>query len=290
MNARYTEIVKYEKSVIGEKSVLLDIPPTWVPTPFPASPLWQRMGSVFTHEQYLYSCPPVDCGVVSLNIPEPSTKPLRVLRCPIKKPGTRTFIVPAEVKDFMSLIQHIAELDQTNNGDFEASWAHITIERTFIEAGETQRVPGWHVDGFQGVRAPRHAIEHSYLWSDSLAFETCIQPFFLNHLDPARHNIFDEITRQAKETNTYAGFPEHIYLIDPYVVHRSPVMPKSGWRTIVRITFTTTELEDPVNTVNASLGLQQSYPARIDVRDRLYTYQGPLPWALYAVKNASKVD
>lgn len=283
MRSRYTDIVSYEKQAIGEQAETVEIKPLWVPKPFAQSPLWQRMGSNFSQEHYLYSCPPVDCGVHPLELGE-DTLDQRVLRCPIKKSGSTNFVIPSELKSYKPLIQSIAELDSAQNKDFLESWAHITVERTLVESGNTQRVPGWHVDGFQGVRVPRHAIEHSYLWSDVLAFETCIQPFFLQHLDPARHNVFEEITKQAQEANAYAGYNQHIYLIDPYVVHRSPVMKTEGYRTIVRVTITTTELDDPVNTINLSLDCNQNYPERIDVRNRLYGYEGTVPWELYAIK------
>lgn len=285
MQPRYTDVVKYQKQVIGKSALSLEMPNVWIPKPFAMSPLWSRMGTVFTQEQYLYSCPPVDCGVIDVATED---QELRVLRCPIKKPGSRTFILPSELAAFAALVQHIGELDQACNPDFDSSWSHITVERTYVAQGETQRVPGWHVDGFQGVRTARHAIEHSYLWSDNHAFETCIQPFFIEHLDPARHNIFDELTKQANDSNAYAGFSNHVYLIDPYVVHRSPVMKKSGWRTIVRVTLTTTELDDPVNTVNESLDCDQDYPARQDVRNRLFGYEGSVPWEYYAVRKIEK--
>jgi hypothetical protein len=196
-------------------------------------------------------------------------------------------LLPAELEPLQPLVQHILETERHTNPRFEAFWAHITFECTYVEEGAWQRVPGWHVDGFQGVRVPVHQVEHSYLWADTQAVEVCLQPFFLAHLDRSRHNIFAELEKQAAETNAVAGLASHVYLIDPYVVHRSPQVRAAGWRAVCRVTFTETELEDPVNTVNLSLPLAQAYASRLDARNRFSPYEGSVPWGLYGVRRLS---
>jgi len=279
---RYTDTVSFEHAAIGAQSFPISMHPRWVVTPFPTSPLWQRMHARFDPEHFMYAAPPVDVGKLTLDTT--SLEGLRVLRCPIKAAGSKELIVPLELQPLEPLIRYLMELELHINPKFADFWCHVSFERTQVQADGTQRVPGWHVDGFQGVRVPRHQIEHSYLWADVAPTEFCVQPFFISHLDAGRHNIFDELTCQAREANAYAGLPGHVYLIDPYVVHRSPVMQQAGWRSFFRMTFTETELEDTNNTRNLALALAQDYASRIDVRDRFYAYDGDIPWHSYGLK------
>lgn len=282
MLARYTDTVSYERNVIGTDAAEMRFRPDWVPVPFPRSPLWTRLAAPFDIEHFQHACPPVDCGPVALDTS--SMEGLRVLRCPIKRRGSDAVMLPSELAPLAPLVRHVLELEAQVNPDFPSFWCHLSFERTRVGAGETQRVPGWHVDGFQGVRAPRHRIEHSYLWADRQPTEYCLQPFFLSHLDPGRHNVFAEMVAQAREVNAYAGLEGHAYLVDPYLVHRSPAVAENCWRSFVRITVAETELEDPTNTANLSLGVPQNYPARSEARDRLHAYEGGIPWPFYGLR------
>lgn len=280
---RYSETIEMDVRSIGKTAESIMFDPCWVPVPFPQSPIWTRLGTHFNPEHFSYCCPPVDTGPVTLELT--SMDNVRTLRCPIKISGSREVVLPSELAALRPLIRHVCELEAHAAPEmFENFWCHVSFERTEVTPGLTQRVPGWHVDGFQGVRVPRHRIEHSYLWSDGQPTQYCLQPFYLSHLDPGRHNVFAEMQAQAREVNAVAGFPEHVYLVDPYLVHRSPTLVQGGWRSFARVTFTQTELEDPGNTRNESLGASQDYPARIDARDRLHAYKGDVPWDFYGVK------
>ena len=284
---RYSETVGYQRAKIGQECVRLCFEPRWVPVPFPHSPIWARLCKMFDPEYFQHAFPPPDLGRPDMNTEEMAG--LRALRCPINPAGSNEVVLPSEFAPLLPMVRHVFETEAHINPNFAAWWCHLSFERTEVTAGTTQRVPGWHLDGFQGVRVPRHAAEHSYLWADRDPTEWCLQPLFLSHLDSARHNIFDEIARQARESNAFAGLAGHVHLIDPYVVHRSPVLYELGWRSFVRITFTKTELEDPANTVNLSLLGVGNYPPRIEARDRLYAYQGGVPWETYGTRPVQSV-
>lgn len=278
---RYSETVDYKPNAIGSSARDIFFPHRRVSLPFRHSALWRRLSEPFDVEHFMNACPPVDVGHVPMDTD--GMQDLMVLRCPIKASSSMLVTLPTELDGIADLVRHVCELEAGCNAWFELSWCHVSFQRTLVQADTTQRVPGWHVDGFQGVRVPRHRAEHSYLWSDRDPTEYCVQPFFLSHLDPGRHNVFDEISRQARDGNAYTGLPGHAYLIDPYLVHRSPRAIETGYRSFARITFTETEFEDPANTVNLSLGREQNYAARIDARDRLHAYGGPVPWEFYGV-------
>jgi hypothetical protein len=118
--------------------------------------------------------------------------------------------------------------------------------------------------------------EHCYIAGTAPGTEFCIQPFFLEHIDPSRYNIFHEMERQAKAENVYAGQPWHVYLLDPYVIHRSPFVTTEVKRVFLRLTFAYKELQDVRNTVNPMFGGQE-YKHREDIRSLLLTYDGETP-------------
>ena len=278
---RYSDRVNYTANAIGRECQTFDFEPRWVPTPFPRSPIWARLHQSFDTEHFLYPAPPIEVGRFDL---DPAVLAgLRVLRCPIKKADESIVHLPTELGPVAEVVRHIVETELFINPRFKDFHAHVSFECTDVAAGTTQRVPGWHVDGFQGVRVRAHVIEHSYLWSTRRGTEYCLQPFFIDHLDPHRHNVFPEIERQAKPENVYETFPGSLYLIDPYVVHRSPRVEAAGLRSFLRVTFTETELEDPVNTRNLSFE-EPNHPPRLEVRDRLFSFAGEVPWHSYGVK------
>lgn len=278
---RYSNTLNMGKTVIGEKATCLLFSGAWVPKPFPCNPIWLRMGQSFNKDWFTIGCPPVEAGVVKIESPE---KEIRVLRCPIKTPGSQELFVPSELDCFVPLVLQVGELAAAHYKGFLGSHVHLTIEKTWLEPGQYQRVPGWHVDGLQGVRIAPHGTEHSWIWGDALPAQYCPQPFFLNHLDSVRHNMFDEMYKQAREENVLERFSNRVYLIDPYVVHRAQLAKVGCWRTFARITFSDIELEDPANTINLSLASAQDYPDRIEVRDRLYSYDGEIPWTWYGLR------
>lgn len=277
---RYSESVKYVPVQIGTSIIPLELAPRWVTTPQPNSPVWSRINKIFDVEHFQYAAPPIELS--RFNFDFSSFKGMRVLRCPIKKAGETVLNIPSELEALLPIIRFALETELHVNPRFNDFHAHITIDNKFISEGESQRPAGWHVDGFQGVRVDNHAIEHSYILVDTIGTEFCIQPFFLNHLDFSRHNVFYEFERQASEDNVYQVAPGALMLIDPYMVHRSPIVHEDTLRTFFRLTFTETELEDPVNTINLHYPIPE-YDNRIDVRDRLYAYDGEVPWGSYGV-------
>lgn len=278
---RYTDAVRYVPIVLGKDVIRLTAQPLWVPTPSPRNPIWRRIHEVFNVEHFLYPAAGVDLGPV--DVPLAALQGVRSLRCPIKRAGELELLLPAELAALEPLVRHALETEVHVNPRFADFFAHLSFECTELSPGATQRVPGWHVDGFQGVRSPPHQVEHSYLWASAPAVQFCVQPFFLQHLDRARHNVFDEVTRQARAENALAGLDSHVYLIDPYVVHRSPVVEKAGWRAFARITFESEQLADPVNTVNLSLRTPAPSP-RMDARNRFWPYKADVPWEGYGLK------
>jgi hypothetical protein len=235
----------------------------------------------FNLSQYLSPRLPIDMGLVwEDSTPKSQTN---VLRLPLKFPGTN-YRIPQELRGVADLIKRVAEYEKFINPDHDTCFCHITYDTSTVNPGEYHRFPGFHGDGIQGTKlTPKVNVEHSYIVVTSPPTEFCLQPFFLKHLDEAKHNFFKEFDRQAHDVNLYSSLPGHLYLIDPYMVHRTPKITAPVERTFMRITYAFTELQHPKNTINPFFQGQE-YEKRIDIRENLMPNEFDPPWHLYGLK------
>lgn len=233
-------------------------------------PFYTWHNKSFSKERYIYSSVPVHIG--EFKIAYTDVDILNVLRCPIKVTGSREIYLPKELLYLKNFIEMCCIYETSFNDRFDDLFAHITVDYKQVKAGETQRVEGWHVDGFQGAKFPiKHEIEHSYLWASVEGTEYCVQPFFISHIDDSKYLIFKEFEKQAREENVIKALDENIYIIDPYMIHRSPRVHENMSRLIIRLTFEYQKLLDPNDTHNTALHFKVPY--KYDIRNRLGEYK-----------------
>ncbi len=252
----------------------------WTPTIDPGNIAYYTLFKPFDKGNFLYPRPPIDMGAFKTEGLLKCTQ--NVLRMPIKFPGTE-YRIPVELASLIPLIERVSDYESFLNPDHEKVFAHITFDKSSVLPDEHHRFPGFHGDGFQGTKlTPKIVVEHSYIMTTSPPTEFCLQPFFVNHLDDAKHNIFMEFDKQAKENNIYKSIPNHLYLIDPYMVHRTPLIKEKVERLFIRITFSFSELEHPKNTVNPLFPAYE-YKDRIEVRQGLAEFDAEVPYNLYGL-------
>lgn len=275
--------IRYEQPILsGENPIEFSPKGLWTPTIDPDNIAYRSMFQPFNLNQYIYPRPPIDLGLLP---PIHGAVP-NVLRMPLKFPGT-TYIIPRELEALEPVISRVAEYEsficKDRHINPDSTFCHITYDASDVDAGTYHRYPGFHGDGIQGTKlTPKVNVEHSYIVTSSPPTEFCLQPFFLKHLDEAKHNYFLEFDRQARESNVYGSLPNHLYLIDPYMVHRTPKIKQKTSRFFMRITYAFTELQHPKNTINP-LFFGQKYDKRIDIREHLTANEFEVPWHLYGL-------
>ena len=249
----------------------------------PCHPFYSYHDKPFDKERYRYSSLPVHIGQFKIDYTFDSVT--NVLRCPVKTSGTRKLIIPSELDFLRNFIERCAIYETCFNDRFEDLYMHITVHAAKVDAGKTQRVKGFHVDGFQGhkFRSEKHEIEHSYLWASDHGTEFCPQPFFLEHIDDSKYHVSFEMDKMAKEENVVKLLPENLYIFDPYMVHRSPVISSDSSRLLVRLTCEYQKLLDPNDTMNP--GLEFNPPYKYDIRNSLGEFNIPLNLAMYGFAN-----
>lgn len=279
-HAKVSEIRYQQPKITKSIEPQYDPQGLWTPTIDADNIAYNSLFQPFNLNQYLYCRPPIDMGLVDADMREDC--PVNVLRMPLKYPGT-SYFVPEEIKPIEGLIKRVAEYEKFINKEHDNCFCHVTYDRSVVKADEYHRFPGFHGDGIQGTKlTPKVNVEHSYILTTSPPTEFCLQPFFLKHLDESKHNYFKEFDKQAHEVNVRGTLPNHLYLIDPYMVHRTPKITEDCSRVFIRITYAFTELEHPKNTINPHFE-GQVFEKRIDIRQNLCENEFPVPYHLYGL-------
>lgn len=270
--------IRYEAPLLSAQGTAFSPKGLWTPIIDYDNIAYNSMFKAFNVNQYLYPRPPIDMGIMD---ELPRSVP-NVLRMPIKFPNSM-YLIPNELSNLIPLIMKVSEYESFLNKQHDSCFAHITYDQSSVNKGEYHRYPGFHGDGIQGTKlTPKVNVEHSYIITTDPPTEYCLQPFFLKHLDEAKHNYFLEFDKQAREDNIYKSLNNHLYLIDPYMVHRTPKIEKATNRLFIRITYAFTELQHPKNTINPMFD-NQKYHQRIDIRENLVRNEFDIPYQLYGL-------
>lgn len=197
----------------------------------------------------------------NLNVP---TEEQYVLRMLVKSPETDGFMIPEELGWLESLIKR---LDDVQNDIFRIQpYVYVTVRNGLVQSVTDDE---WHVDGFS-MRV-NHCPEQNYIWSDCYPTEYLDQKFVIpEDFNPFRHNIQHFFHDNADKDCIRTMKPKHLAIIDPYVVHRRPVVPEGTERCFVRISFVPIEIEDDTCSHNPLLP-KKTY-GRDDIRKALIRY------------------
>jgi hypothetical protein len=230
----------------------------------PASPVYERATRDFDHEGFHYPAPPVYLGQVDMT-PPPEQYVLRLL---VKAPGTDIFL-PMAMAWMLPLLHQSIDYQRAHFPDFDNRFIYITVRSGIVKS---QRDDEFHVDGFQGTSVPRHIPEQNYIWSNCHPTEFVLQPFFIDELDPAVHNVHSYLDRMTNPDNIVEVRGNGAYIMDPYHVHRRPQIPAGTERAFIRICYSPVEIKDDTNTFNPWIPMGPYN--RGDVRNKLIDYPG----------------
>lgn len=150
-------------------------------------------------------------------------------------------------------------------------YCYITVRHGFVTS-ETDDM--YHVDGFS--MKVTHVPEQNYVWANEYPTEFVAAPIaFPNDFDPMRHNVHlylqNVIERCGIKPHTLNA--NTLYCMDPYVIHRRPVLPSNIYRTFIRISFTPIIIPDDTNTQNPLIKLPLfGFDGVKDFRNNLLDY------------------
>lgn len=195
----------------------------------------------------------------------PSIEEQYILRMMVRTPGSGGFQIPEELG---WLTDAILECDQQQERDgIQNPYVYITVRHGVVKSQTDDLL---HVDGFS-MRVP-HIPEQNYIYASREGTEVLEQAIQIPAgFDPTRHNIHHYFQDVAREENIQTLKDKTIYRIDPYVVHRRPVVTTGIVRTFFRISFIPIEIEDDTCTINPLIPRVRPYN-RTDIRNQLQRY------------------
>lgn len=276
-------VYQQTKLTIGKA---FSISKVWHPKIDSWSPIYTDMLQPFNFHKFTVPRLPIDMGKIDSDSIVALKKCPNVLRVPIKYGNSTEVRLPSELLPIEEEIKRILHYDYFVTG---ANWkkfhCHLTIHNAIVNPGDTQRFPGFHGDGLQGGKFKKKLLcEHSYVLSDPQPTIISMQPFFVAHLNEDKENIFKAFDQQVRSDSLLGLRPQHLYLIDPYIVHESPKITGKDpiLRTFFRLTTTPTELLMPKNTINPMFS-GQAYSKRIEVREFVSAPNQEIPYSAYGL-------
>lgn len=169
---------------------------------------------------------------------------------PIKFPATE-YRIPAELLCVRGVISHIAAYEARINPSVDRYYSYLSLERTYVEAGQKQRSAALHCDGIQGPRIhPKVPVERGYAVVDNAPTEFFPQAFEMGGVDVDKH-LIDPIFEYQVDRRKAVSFPlGAIVLFDAYCVHQATAAAQAGPRTFLRLTYATRQYDRMGNSIN----------------------------------------
>jgi len=279
--------IQYDAAEISSTGDVVEVRDVWMPKAQSWSPVYTHLTTPFSFDHYTSPRLPVDLGFFDISAVEHLP---RVLRLTVKPVGETNAYIPEELKAIQPFLMQVLEYERMINEQFENCEVHITTDYGFVKAQETQRFPGWHVDGLQGGKFKEKLLaEHSYVIATNNPTEFCMQPFFIKHYDEDITNFFKAFDQQAKDVNIFKGISQHLYLMDAYMVHRTPTIHEDTHRGFIRITVANAPLPIEFNTLNPMLE-QEKPNFKLDIRDWLRAPDSEVNYDYYGLDAKIEVD
>ncbi|WP_253476791.1 hypothetical protein [Natronocella acetinitrilica] len=175
------------------------------------------------------------------------------------------------------LLEQILAFEQQLLGDdWEDYHLYLTVDCRSVPAGHTQRNPGWHFDGMQGVRYPKKLpICHQYVVSNSIPTEYAGAPLDAGGLDERKDNWFEVLGGMLPEDGLRElGQPYRIEAMSAYQLHRASVAEETAQRMFMRLDFSLKQQDRLGNTRNPLLAAPWVFVGRTSLGASLPTETG----------------
>lgn len=142
-----------------------------------------------------------------------------ILRMMVKSPWSNGFQIPPELEWLRGTIEQCARVQE--NEFIDHPFVYVTVRCGEVKSTTDDE---WHVDGFS-MRVP-HLPEQNYIWSNCYPTEALLQRFeFPADFDPLKHNVHQFFQDRANDELIVTLKTNRLYVLDPYLVHRRPVIP-----------------------------------------------------------------
>jgi hypothetical protein len=197
----------------------------------------------------IYGTQPENLGLVDID----PTEMMFWMYCPIKTPGMTDTVIPANLMQFLPLIDKVM-IDRAD--EWQNDYVYITAKTLYVKPETPGNRPGWHSDGFI-------TDDLNYIWSDR-------NPTVFFH-DGSRHAFssdhvksMDDMDRLCESDSSkhfrYAN--KHLMKLDQRVLHKVDTNIQAGLRTFVKISVSKDVYALKGNSINHGLPIAEVYQER----------------------------
>jgi hypothetical protein len=197
----------------------------------------------------IYGTQPENLGLVDID----PTEMMFWMYCPIKTPGMTDTVIPANLMQFLPLIDKVM-IDRAD--EWQNDYVYITAKTLYVKPETPGNRPGWHSDGFI-------TDDLNYIWSDR-------NPTVFFH-DGSRHAFssdhvksMDDMDRLCESDSSkhfrYAN--KHLMKLDQRVLHKVDTNIQAGLRTFVKISVSKDVYALKGNSINHALPIAEVYQER----------------------------
>lgn len=132
-------------------------------------------------------------------------------------------------------------------------YCYITIDNKKVKKNNSQRTQGFHIDGLQGeeIINKKKGCFH-LLWVSNLPTEYILNAKINKNINLKKYNFFNYLDT-IKYKKIYQIEKKSIYLINSYLIHRSPISRKKCNRLFIRISFSEIPITSKKMTKNDSI-------------------------------------
>ena len=197
----------------------------------------------------IYGTQPENLGLVEID----PTEMMFWMYCPIKTPGMLDTVIPANLMQFLPLVEKV-QIDRAN--EWQDDYIYITAKTLYVKPETPGNRPGWHSDGFM-------TDDLNYIWSDKnptvFFCDDKLHSFSADHV----HSL-DEMN-QLCEPDTSKHFRyanKHLMKLDQRVLHKVDTNIQPGIRTFVKISVSKDVYALKGNSVNHALPITETYQER----------------------------
>jgi hypothetical protein len=176
---------------------------------------------------------------------------VNVLDMPIKLPYG-SLRIPEFIPDWARVVTYQAlEFESYHVGEVSPWHVYLTVHQSMVEAQDTQRNGGAHIDGMQGVAYPSPLVGcHAYLLSSVAPTVFYPHAFTLGDFDRDRDNLYSILDRGKDKSRAWTPAPGELMAASCYCVHEAGVMTETGPRSFIRVEFSKKRFDRVENTRN----------------------------------------
>ena len=180
-------------------------------------------------------------------------KDCRVLHYQVKARNTSDLVL-GELEWLRSFISESYHRARLQGVDTDGRYTYVTVDQGLVEAGGTLRTAGWHIDGLQGDEVPvKVPGDCQFIWSDAVPTEFVTHPFSVDGIDVSKHNVFDRLAVQVRESRIRKFTPGFVMLHNSYLVHRAGVAEETTYRRFVRVSHSYVPVTSVKMTINPDM-------------------------------------